>query len=364
MASVKKRPHGKWRARYRDASGKEHSRHFARKVDAQAWLDGVTTAVATGTYVDPKDARKTVASAAEVWAAHPEWSASTAARMRSILDVHVLPRWGAVPLNRVTLEDAQKWVNELAASGLAGGTVRKIAGVFTGIVSLGLKVSPLTDLRLPRQRLVPRKYLTALEVEALAEACDEWGDVVHFLAYTGLRWGEMAALRVGRVNMLKRRVLIEESVTEVNGTLTWSAPKDHQRRAVPFPAFLTNDLAARVADKGSGDLVFTTGQGTPLRVRNARRGWFDLAAASCGLEGLTPHELRHTAASLAVSNGANVLALQRMLGHEKASTTLDVYSDLFDEDLDAVAGALDSARERARADYLRTGEPVSFGRAQ
>jgi integrase len=58
---------------------------------------------------------------------------------------------------------------------------------------------------------------------------------------------------------------------------------------------------------------------------------------------VTPHDLRHTAASLAVSAGANVKAVQRMLGHAKASMTLDVYADLFDDDLDSVADSLDAA---------------------
>lgn len=80
-------------------------------------------------------------------------------------------------------------------------------------------------------------------------------------------------------------------------------------------------------------------------MRNAvfRLGWFNDAAVSIGLTGLTPHELRHTAASLAISAGANVKAVQRMLGHAKASVTLDVYADLFEEDLDAVAVSLNAA---------------------
>jgi integrase len=85
-----------------------------------------------------------------------------------------------------------------------------------------------------------------------------------------------------------------------------------------------------------------------------RRDWFDRAAVEAGVEGLTPHELRHTAASMAVSAGASPLALQRMLGHEKPSVTLDVYSDLFDEDLDSVADALSSARSKVLADRVRT----------
>ncbi|HJQ87338.1 MAG TPA: tyrosine-type recombinase/integrase, partial [Propionibacteriaceae bacterium] len=84
----------------------------------------------------------------------------------------------------------------------------------------------------------------------------------------------------------------------------------------------------------------------PLRNLDFRRGVFDKAASDVGLAGLTPHELRHTAASLAVSAGANVKAVQRMLGHASAAMTLDVYSGLFDDDLDGVAARLDQECHR------------------
>ncbi len=102
------------------------------------------------------------------------------------------------------------------------------------------------------------------------------------------------------------------------------------------------------------DLLFPAPRGAVLRVRAARRGWFDRAAIAAGVPGLNPSELRHTAASLAVHAGAHVLAVQRMLGHEKASMTLDVYSDLFDGDLDLVAERLDVVRSRGAADFLRS----------
>jgi integrase len=84
-----------------------------------------------------------------------------------------------------------------------------------------------------------------------------------------------------------------------------------------------------------------TAAGCPLNLRNFRRNVFDPAVRAAGLDGLTPHDLRHTAASLAVSSGANVRAVQRMLGHKSAAMTLDVYSGLFDDDLDALAERMD-----------------------
>jgi integrase len=114
---------------------------------------------------------------------------------------------------------------------------------------------------------------------------------------------------------------------------------------VPFPSFLSDQLRALVATKGSGDLLFTSPHGRPLRVNNWKRKAFDKAAETLAenhpdLLCPTVHDLRHMAASLAISAGANVKAVQRMLGHASAAMTLDVYADLFDDDLDAVGDAL------------------------
>ncbi|MGZ8818890.1 MAG: tyrosine-type recombinase/integrase [Mycobacterium sp.] len=213
-------------------------------------------------------------------------------------------------------------------------------------------------MKLPKRQHADRGYLSHSQVAALAGAVERQGDVVRFLAYTGLRWGEMAALRVCDFDMLRRRVNVSRSVTE-SGGLVWSTPKTWERRSVPFPAVLADELGALMVGKAREDLVFTDQRGGVLRNSNWRARVFRAAVEKCQktddtFPSITPHDLRHTAASLAVSAGANVKALQRMLGHAKASMTLDVYADLFDDDLDGVAESLDEAIKSA-ADQLRTG---------
>jgi integrase len=139
--------------------------------------------------------------------------------------------------------------------------------------------------------------------------------------------------------------------------MVFGTPKSHQCRSVPLRRSLSDALAEVCVGKNSADLVFTAPRGGVLRLRNWRRRVFDPALQAAGLGELTPHELRHTAASLAVASGANVMAVQRMLGHASAAMTLDVYSGLFDDDLDAVADRLEAAAQTARqdhADCLRT----------
>jgi integrase len=171
--------------------------------------------------------------------------------------------------------------------------------------------------------------------------------LVLLLAYTGLRWGEATGLRVRDVDTLKRRLTVRENAVRVNGKIVVGTPKSHASRTVPYPDFLTLDLARQCQGKASGDLVF--GAGLVRLVAPTHGGWFEYAIKRAQtvdrtFPRLTPHDLRHTAASLAISAGANVKAVQRMLGHASEAMTLDVYADLFDDDLDAVAVALNQAR--------------------
>lgn len=175
---------------------------------------------------------------------------------------------------------------------------------------------------------------------------------LRFAAYTGFRAGELAALRVRRLNLLKREVEVVEQATEVAGELVWGPPKSGEARTVRLPRFLCDEPAAYLADRPHGPeaLVFTAPDGGPLRQSSFVRAYFRPAVRATGLpSGLRWHDLRHTAASLMIASGANVKAVQRQLGHASAATTLDVYAGLFPEDLDAVADRLDELHQRTAA---------------
>lgn len=365
MASIQKRPNGKWRARYRDAAGRERATHHERKADAERWLRTELAKIDRGDWTDPARSRVTVGDWSMQWlAGQVQLKPSTRARYESLLRVHLLPSWRTVPLAGVGHADVQAWVTRMSASGLAPASVRQAHRVMSLILALAVRdkrlpSNPADGVTLPRAVAAEKRFLDAAEVARLANAAGSDRLVVLVLAYCGLRFGELAALRVRRVDLLRRRIEVAESVTEVNGRLESGAPKTHQRRAVPIPRFLVDELAAHVAGKAPDDFVFTSGRGGQLRLMNFRRRTFDVAAAAAGLDGLTPHELRHTAASLAVSSGANVKAVQRMLGHASAAMTLDVYAGLFEDGLDDVADRMDAlARAAAAADSVRTGATV------
>jgi integrase len=141
-------------------------------------------------------------------------------------------------------------------------------------------------------------------------------------------------------------VVVSQSATEVNGKLTLGNTKNHRSRTLVIPKFVSGRLAAHLSLGATDDLLFKAPQGGPLRSANFRtRVWIPtvetITATHPELVGLRVHDLRHTAASLAVSAGGNIKAVQRMLGHKYASTTLDTYGHLYDSDLEDLAEQMD-----------------------
>lgn len=353
MASIERRERDgqtRWLVRYRTPAGQQRAKTFTRKADASRFVVSVEGDKASGRFVDPRRQTVTVADWAAKWlAGKANLALKTRETYEHMVNAHILPAWGSVPIGRVTHVDLQSW---LAGIDRSPATVHKVAQVMSQILALGVRdgrlaVNPAVGLDLPAVRQPAKQYLTHHQVDALAGACGEWGLLVRFLAYTGLRFGEMAALKVGRVDFLRRRAHIVESATPVRGVMTVGTTKGGKERAVPLPRFLIDDLAVQAAGKGRDELLFTSVRGGTLRSRQFQRDTFTAAAAEVGLEGLTPHELRHTAASLAIAAGADVKVVQTMLGHEKASMTLDLYGHLFGDRLDTVADAMETARVAA-----------------
>jgi integrase len=156
------------------------------------------------------------------------------------------------------------------------------------------------------------------------------------------------------VDFLRRRIVVAESVTPTGKGLVWGDTKGHERREISLPPFLVEELGAHITGKSADHLVFTNSHGTPLRSQHFQRVTLNQACEAIGLPRITPHELRHTAASLAIASGANVKVVQQMLGHKTATLTLDLYGHLFGDQLDVVANAMDAARTAALGHQMGT----------
>ena len=192
--------------------------------------------------------------------------------------------------------------------------------------------------RSPRKNL----YLTAAQLEALADEAGRYHSLVLLLGVGGLRWGEAAALRVRDIDFLRKKISLHTNAVKVGGTVVVGSLKSNKSRMVVLPAFVLDALSQTCQGKNRDELLWPSRSGGYLGPPSSHESWLSGAVerrqkADPTFPRVTAHGLRHTAASLAISAGANPKVVQRMLGHASASMTLDVYSDLFDSDLASVA---------------------------
>lgn len=338
-----------YRVRYRTPERDETSkRGFKTKRDAEAFANSVEVDKMTGQYVKPSLGRITVGELAPDWLARKEQATAPSHHrtLESAWRVHVEPRWGRVSVADIDLAGVEVWIVSMGAKGAGATTVIRAYGVLSGILTDAVKAKRLAANpakgvdNLPRKTARRHVYLSADDVARLANEAGEHRALVLTLAYTGVRWGEAIGLRVVDVEFLRRRLSVHENAVQLGVKHAVGPTKGRQARSVPVPEFVLNALGHQCKGKVPGDLVFPGRNGGYLQRPKSATGWFQAAVKRAKVQKVTPHDLRHTCASLAVSAGVNVLALQRMLGHKSAKITLDTYADLFDDDLDAVADTL------------------------
>ena len=354
----------RYEVRYRkpdsSATGK---RGFRRKMDAEQWGDQhVNAAKRDGSFVSQSAGRTPVCDIYSQWmdTRRPILKANTIRTDDATWRTHIEPEFAMRQIGSITHAELQSFVSGKAET-LAPSTVLKIVGVLKGVCDLAVKdrlisKAPTDDLALPRRegrRL--HRYLTIDQLLAVADEAgkarmqpDDRRALVLLLGLCGLRWGEMCGLKVEDVDYGRRRIHIRRNITRLGSKWEETTPKSHEMRDVPMPRTVGEALLPVLADKKPTDWVFRDHLGRPPRNQSAtsadwNRTWFVSACRRAGVEPLPPHDLRHTAASIAVHAGANVKALQRMLGHKSAAMTLDTYADLFDSDLDDVADVIDAA---------------------
>jgi integrase len=354
----------RWRARYRDPSGRERSKSFARKADAERFLVSVEDAKLRGAYVDPAAGKIAFSEWAERWFNTTAALRHTTRRdYRKLLDQQVLPAFASYSLAGIDALAVREWLAEMVAGGLSARRARKAHAVLRQVLTSAVEGGRLArnvaaGMKLPKVQRAEMHFLDAGQVEALAEAIDaRYAALIWFAAYSGLRPSELTALRVGRLDLLRGTARVVEAAPEVDGRLHWGGVKTHEARTVRLPRSIAEELGAYLAARPRDPeaLVFTAPLGGPLRPHTWVKGFFKPAVRAAGLpEGLRLYDLRHTCASLLIAQGASVKAVQAQLGHATASITLDTYGHLFPSEMEALADRLEQARATARADRERT----------
>ena len=342
----------RYRAMYRGEDGRQHSKSFSRKSDAERWLRNELHRMDRGEWIDPSAGSTTL----EEWAS--SWlrgligrKPKTIASYKDLLHSRVLPTFGPVPLNRITSVSVREWLGGMAEEGLSTSRARQARQVLSQMLAQAvadglIARNPCEKVAPPKVRPRRQLFLTASQLEQLAVACENRqegaGVLVLFLGWSGLRWGEAVALRVDAVVPARRRIRVREAATEVGGRLVFGSPKTHETRTVIIPRFAVDHLQPLLKGKDPDELVFTAPRGGVWRGPNFRRRVFNPATVAAGLpKDLVPHDLRDTAASLMIASGASIKAVQRALGHASAKVTLDVYGSLYEEDLEALADRME-----------------------
>lgn len=339
-------------------------RGFKTKGSAEKFAREIEVAKDKGTFINPAAGKVTVATVYKEW--EPSLD-SLAVRTKntnlSTYRVHVEPRWGNWPVNRITSPDVRKWVADLQSDGKKRDTILRALHVLRAIMEVAvetkrIEANPVQKVKVRRELKERRVYLTPLQVEVLAKAApDEMTKTLIFtLAYVGPRISELAALDIADFDPTSSRLSITKAV---KGDRAIGPTKTYETRKAPVPAFLVKRLSKLTQGRQAQEPLFLSPEGQRIDVDNFRdRTFSPTVKAAKTLWGkdkrnkdktefpkITPHSLRHTCASLAISTGAHVKAVQGLLGHESAAVTLNIYSDLFPDDLDNVGVALNDLRE-------------------
>jgi integrase len=359
-------PDGAWMVRYRDPHNATRRKTFATKEAALDFQASIRTDTRRGDYLDPKRASTTFAEVANAWRATLGTTRrpKTVAGYEQILDRHLLPEFGMRSVGRITTSD----IEDFLLASVPAGSRKNVHNVMNEVCkralkSQMLKVNPCVGVTLPK---VARREMLALDesqVLQLAETITPWyRTLVLAAAYTGMRRGELEALRVRNVDLLGSRVLVRESVAQVNRELIYGPPKTEKgKRELSVPRFLLELLEDAMAGKGPDDFVLTGQAGGPLRHSTYYQRHYRPAVAQLVRDGVWPeqlaalrfHDLRHTHASILIRENVHPKVIADRLGHTSISTTLDIYGHLFPEQETALAAKLDEVFDRAQPRQLR-----------
>ncbi|WP_193045288.1 tyrosine-type recombinase/integrase [Mycolicibacterium baixiangningiae] len=363
MATIEKYETGsgatRYRVRYRTPDKRQtDKRGFRTKRDAEAWANQLEVDKRRGAYVAPAAGRVKLGEYAEEWlGSKHNLKPSTRARYEVVLSTFIANH-AQVPIGDISRQLVREWVADLSSK-RSPATVHKVVGVLRQVLAMAvsdnrLVLNPADGVELPSVATVEQRFLTLNQLHTLAGAAGDHRALVYVLGTCGLRFGEVAELRWRDVDLDRLSIRISRSVVLVDNKFVVGSPKGGKSRTVSLPAFVADLLRPhRGADS---ELIFPDSAGGHMRASNVRRRWWSDAVAKAQLfprqvDNKTVfefkiHELRHTAASLAVQANANIKSLQNMLGHESAALTLDRYGHLYGSDVDAVGVAINALLTR------------------
>lgn len=357
----------RYQGRYRDPFGRKRtvgtfdSRRAALKAAGKA-----ESAVEDGTWLDPAAGRITFADYAErVWLPSRHLEVTTRAGYQSYLRVHFVPFFGHMPIARIMPSTVQAWVNQAAASGLAPRSIAKYHVMLHSVFARAVRdrlisFNPCEETELPKVVTRKARTLTPEEFSAvLAEIPPRFTALVLTAIETGLRWGELVALRPRHIDFLRRTILVQETIVEVSRKdsptgermIVKPYPKDDEPRTLRVSQSLLDALAVRITDLGLArdDLLFPSRDaagGRPLSRATFNTQHWRPAVERSGIDfAVRMHDLRHAHASWLLAGGADLKTVMERMGHSQIMTTQRYLHTLPDAGDKALA-AFEAVRSR------------------
>ncbi|MGD9955646.1 MAG: tyrosine-type recombinase/integrase [Candidatus Nanopelagicales bacterium] len=376
---INKTEAGRYRVRVKVRGRVVADQTFAQRRQAEAWERQQRARIDSSGWVDPALGRATLAELAAQWlpVREPQVERRTFQSDQSALAVHILPTLGKKPIGVIRRTDVEEFARTLVSDKrLSPATATRVLATLKALLSFATRdgritqnvASDVTVRRAPgrgrdeqaqRARPLTLTALRALYQEQLERSPQ--ADITLVLGLTGLRWGEVAGLRVGDV-MIGTSVTGGTTMTlDVSRTVIYDHgggkaslkpyPKGRRRRSVPVANAAVPLVLARMEGKGHNEPLFSAPGGGLISESNWRRavGWTTAV-------GHRPHDLRHTAASLFIAAGADLKSVQSLLGHQSSRTTHDTYGHLLSADhLNSAVRRLDTMI----GDEMGTSDPES-----
>ena len=360
----------KWQARA-FFDGREISKSFATQDEAVRWKREQERAMERGEWIDPSLSSITFQEWSTLWLeAKTDITSSTRRGYIARLNSHLLPAFGTSKLTSITNNEIGQWIAKSVERGEGLTVIKQAHGVLRQILKSAVLDGRLIrnaaeGVALPRVKPKEKKALSLNQLRALANECGEFKALVLFAGTTGLRWGELAALQCKDISLLNRTVFVGKAYSSgLKGEKILGGTKTHQSRTVPFSKEISPIVAELVENKSAECHLFQMPGYGSMDYNNFMTRYFRPAVERAGLLEVGFHTLRHTTASLLISQGTPITTVSKILGHASTQMTLDVYGHLYEDDatkyIDRLGDSLfNSGTDKERTNVLSVSEKVS-----
>ena len=336
---------------------KQKAKDFKRLDEAKQFDTLIKNSIIKSKYTDPHLAKTRIIDVYADWVITTNnLKPKTKESYKSLWKCLIEPVWGNVPLLELNRSEVKKWVSaskSITGKQISNSRMRQayivlnliidhavdMALVATNVLKTGKRNKLKTILPLETKKN-PRQSLTLNELFKLANAMGEYKTLILLAGLTGMRWAEIVALTPTDIDLKAKKISINKSLSEVNGNFYLVPPKNGKTRVLSIPDVILPELRQLALASSNDEPIFRSKKGKYLRHNNFYKRIFRTKANEIGIDGITFHELRHTAISQAISAGADILAVSKIAGHSNPAITLNIYAHELDDSPEVVTESI------------------------